>query len=185
MKAPKQGEKKLSLGELEALTGFFVAVFFALFLARIASQIAEFFQRRADLFVILDESAGDAQARGNGLRFDAATLHADDEIVLLWLIELLERSHDLFPLQRERKVLLEGAAVDVHNASAFAEANGGNCGFSAADADGFIGDHENSLVHRDGVLGLHAVLSAFENAELLHLLSAEASLRHHAVDGMA
>jgi hypothetical protein len=72
-----------ALRELEALAGAGLAGLLALFLARIAGEVAGLLERGAQLGIHLLEGAGDAVGHGAGLAADAATGDVGHDVDLL------------------------------------------------------------------------------------------------------
>jgi hypothetical protein len=115
--------ERLTLRELEALTGAFAAVLLPLSLAGIASEIAEIFQFASDLFAFLDKRPANAEAGRDSLSFQTSAFDSDNQVYFLRIGEFLERGQDRVSLELQREILLESAAVDVDDPCPSSEAD--------------------------------------------------------------
>src|SRR5262249_32679628 len=111
-------QRKLALGELEALAGALLPVLLALLHARIAREKTVLAQRRAQLEIEARNGARQSHAYGPGLTASAATVRGDDHIHLIGQVGELERFGGVVLPGVVRKVGIHLAAVDRKLASA-------------------------------------------------------------------
>src|ERR1700751_3984649 len=78
--------KALALGELEASSGFALAVFLALDCARVASQEPALLQHATELRLVAGERNRDAMPDRAGLTRKATAAHRADDVVLAFAL---------------------------------------------------------------------------------------------------
>src|SRR5262249_34827669 len=109
---------KLAFAELEALARALLSVLLALLDPRIARQEAFFLQLRPELHVVLHERARDAEAQRAGLAGDPAAGDRREDVELLARFGDGQRTLDLGAKSFGGEGLLDGFAVDRHDARA-------------------------------------------------------------------
>src|SRR5262249_36629643 len=118
----------LTLTELEALSRSRHAVLLALLGARVPRQESLGLQLLAQLGVVLDQRAGDAESHGAGLSRDAAAIHRRQDVELVGGLGEDERGLDLRPEGFGREERVERPVVDGDGAAAGPEEHaGGRC----------------------------------------------------------
>src|SRR5207302_2786407 len=110
-----------TLAELEARARALLAVLLALLLAGIAGQEPGRLEAVAQLAVVLEQGAGDAVADGAGLPGAAAAFDGGDDVELLRRLGEQQRLLDDHLQDFVREVVVQRAAVDLHDARAGAD----------------------------------------------------------------
>src|SRR5690606_6089053 len=120
----------LAFAELEALTGTGQAVLLALLRARIAREQPVLAQGAAQLLVVLDERACDAEAQRAGLSHDPAASGGGHHVEPLGRLGGDERLANQLPLRLGREARLDGLLVDDDLARTRAEEDTGRGGLT-------------------------------------------------------
>ena len=102
----------LTLGELEALAGTRLSGFFALFHAGISSEKAFLLEGGPEIWIDLDEGAGNREANRSDLANDAAAVGVHVQVKLLELVGREEGEEHAVLLRDRRKVFVVGLVVD-------------------------------------------------------------------------
>ena len=105
-------DKKLALGELEALAGAFLSVLLALMLAGIARQEAGFLQLRPELPIELDQRAGQTQPDCIGLACYTAAMGENYYIELVGHLSDEKRLTDRDAPGLSWKILVQRTTVN-------------------------------------------------------------------------
>src|SRR5271154_6046782 len=124
----------LALGELEALARALLAVFLALFHARIAREKTVGAQRGAKLRVVARDGARKTHANRSGLPADATAVGGAHHIDLVGQAGELERLGGVMLPCVIREILFRGAAVDGELAAASAQKYASDGLFTASGA---------------------------------------------------
>src|SRR5579883_1978078 len=122
----------LTFGELEPLAGALLTVLLPLVCARVASEEAEFLQTRTQFGVELHQSSCNTKTGSARLAGHAAAIRQNEEIELFHGFGSRERLPHHGARTFRRKIILEGAAIDLNLALTRAQKYARHRAFSAA-----------------------------------------------------
>ena len=148
----------------------------------IAGDEAGAAQRRAQVFIVFDQGAGDAVANGAGLAGDAATADADIDVEVVFHVhgfQWLAYDHAAGFTAEES---VQAAVVDGDGAIAFLEVDTGRGGLAAAGAVMNLFCHGLDFQNLR-LLGTVLVFGPGINPQTAEHLPAQRALGQHAFDG--
>lgn len=105
-------EKRLTLGELKALTGFRLTGLLTFLLAGVTGEKVSFAERVFEFLVGLEESASDSELDRSDLAGHTATASVHCDIELVHCICHLEGVQDLVLERKRAEVIFESALVN-------------------------------------------------------------------------
>jgi hypothetical protein len=170
-----------------------LAVFFAFFGAGVAGEEAALLEFGAEVWIVLEECAGDAVAGGASLTGLAAAEDIDNNVELGFKFG---EDEGLFEDHAEGgaiEVFFDVFAVDSDGAGAWAEIDAGDGGLATASADvldevsgwhrGLLGRGERLQREGEGVLASVGVLVTAVHFEFFDHVAAQSVFGEHALDG--
>ena len=113
----------LTFGELKPLPRARLPGFFSLFHARIATQQALGFERASQICVDLKKRSRDRELCRAGLAHTAAAARANEHIVSVNRLRILQRLQYHILQRHSRKIIFESPAVDIDFSAARHHAN--------------------------------------------------------------
>src|SRR5579859_944845 len=117
----------------------------ALDLAGVAGHEASLAELGLQGFVVLDQSASDAETDRAGLAGDAAASDGDVHVELVGRFDQLKRLTNDHARRLTTEELVEGLAVDGDRAGALAQEHASSGGLAAAGAVVLLDSHDGSL----------------------------------------